>query len=91
MAQESLDAYHQKQESGSLEADREKVFEFIVANGGATIWQAAQHFGVSDNRISGRFIELIREGRIIKSGTVTLLNPATRKRARLYIPARMNE
>lgn len=89
MAQESLEAYQDKVQSGSLDVDRENVFQFIQQNHGSTIWQAARHFGVSDNRVSGRFIELVREGRVRKSDTVTLMNPVTHKKARLYIPVRI--
>lgn len=84
MQETSIDAYRDKQESGSLDSDREHVLELIRDHRGLTIWQAAALMGVGDNRISGRFSELQDQNRIRKSN-VYAVNPQTGKRAIVWI------
>lgn len=84
MQNTSLEAYEDKQASGSLESDRAHVLDLIREHRGLTIWQTAALMGVGDNRISGRFSELQDQNRIRKSN-VYAVNPQTGKRAIVWI------
>lgn len=84
MASTSLEAYRDKQESGSLDSDRAYILTLIREHRGLTIWQAAALMDRSDNRISGRFSELQDSG-LIRKSNVFAVNPVTGKRAVIWV------
>jgi DNA-binding Lrp family transcriptional regulator len=47
---------------------RAKILAYLEEHGGGTIFEIADHLGVLDHQISGRFSELERDGYIEKSG-----------------------
>lgn len=68
MADTSLDAFMDKKESGSLESDRQKVYDKIDNHGPITCEEVAELMDKRPNDISGRFTELREDGRIEIAG-----------------------
>lgn len=61
IADTSLQAFQQKKEDGTLQGDKEKVYQIIKKHGPISIKETARKMGKFPNEISGRFGHDLRD------------------------------